>query len=76
MDAAQAEHPETSVPTFQDENAQLTLAIVSSTASSVTLEVSIVGDPGSAVLEHDAIAFDVLRSTLISAAHDTEEWIS
>lgn len=74
MKAAKDTHPELTVPSFEENEAQLAISVLDSTATVVTLEFTIVSDLTSDLPGHDGPAFDVSRSDLIGAAFEIAEW--
>lgn len=73
--AAQEQHPELAVPTVQDEQGGVAVLVLESTDYDVTFEVMVIPDLEADVPEHDTIAFDVPRVTLVAAAHDLQRWL-
>lgn len=74
QEAAEATNPELEVPTFQDEESGLAVLVLNSDSMTVTLEIQVVVELDSDVRDVDGIAFDALRSDLITAAHQIGAW--
>lgn len=72
--AAADPRPEASVPTVEDAEAGLAVLICDSTDLTVIIEVLVTTAPEDDLPEHDGVSFEVPRASLITAAHDLEEW--
>lgn len=75
MSCAEDAHPELTVATVSDGGSGLMVAVVGSDPLTVTMQVSVIAELDAAVLDHDAVAFDISRAALISGSHQLDDWI-
>lgn len=75
MSSAEDAHPELTVAAVTDEGAGLMVAVVGSDLLTVAMQVTVIAELGAAVLDHDAVAFDISRAALISGSHQLDDWI-
>ena len=74
--AAAEPDPERSVASVHDETAGLALSVIASTPFTVTLEVTAVADLEASIADHDTVAFDVPRASLVTASHGLRDWLA
>lgn len=70
FEVAAAEHPEQSVPAFQDDIAGLVVTVESSTDGRVCLDWSLVEDLEAEIREFDGLNFETSRAALVSASQE------
>lgn len=68
-------HPEITVPAVEVPEGGVTVAFVASDELNVTVECTVVEVLGDDVPEHDVLAFDVPRASLVSCSHQLSSWV-